>query len=150
MLDDAGATPLGIGRPMDPDNDPLTVEVSGLPVNGTVKIGDQEVSIGDVLTADQLTSATYSPLKGATGDSGSFAFLLRDDHGGTTLGRVPIMVERSNKAPVVATASVLTLPAIPLQDQPADRSGRRSADHHRRRGARKGQDQGWRPGGRGR
>ena len=36
-------TPLGIGRPMDPDDDPLTVEVSGLPINGTVKIGDQEV-----------------------------------------------------------------------------------------------------------
>ena len=32
----------------------------------------------------------------------------------TTLGRVPITVERANKPPVVETASVLTLPAIPL------------------------------------
>jgi formylglycine-generating enzyme required for sulfatase activity len=118
VLDDAGATPLGIGRPMDPDDDPLTVEVSGLPVNGTVRIGDQEVSIGDVLTADQLTRATYSPLPGATGEAGSFAFLLRDDRGGTTLGRVSILVERSNKAPVVETTSVLTLPAIPLNIRP--------------------------------
>jgi hypothetical protein len=118
VLDDAAATPLGIGRPVDPDDDPLTVEVSGLPINGTVKIGDQEISIGDVLTADQLTRATYTPLKGATGDAGSFAFLLRDDRGGTTLGRVAIMVERSNKAPVVATTSVLTLPAIPLRITP--------------------------------
>ena len=33
---------------MDPDGDPLTVEVSGLPINGSVKIGDREVAIGDV------------------------------------------------------------------------------------------------------
>ena len=118
VLDDASATPLGIGRPIDPDDDPITVEVSGLPINGTVKIGDQEISIGDILTADQLTRATYSPLQGSAGDAGSFAFLLRDDRGGTTLGRLPILVERSNKAPVVATESILTLPSIPLNITP--------------------------------
>jgi formylglycine-generating enzyme required for sulfatase activity len=118
VLDDAGPTPLGIGRPMDPDGDPLTVEVSSLPVDGAVRIGDHEVAIGDVLTPDQLTTATYSPRAGATGDVGSFAFLLRDNRGGTTLGRVPIAVERSNKPPVVETAGVLTLPAIPLNITP--------------------------------
>ena len=35
-----------------------------------------------------------------------------------TLGRVPILVERSNQAPVVETTSVLTLPAIPLNITP--------------------------------
>ncbi|HSA82383.1 MAG TPA: caspase family protein, partial [Geminicoccaceae bacterium] len=118
VLDDAGATPLGISRPMDPDGDPLTVEVSGLPLTGTVKIGDQEIAIGDVLTPDQLTTATYTPVEGEPGDAGSFAFLLRDDRGGTTIGRVAIAVERANKPPVVATASVLTLPAIPLNISP--------------------------------
>jgi formylglycine-generating enzyme required for sulfatase activity len=118
VLDDAGATPLGIGRPMDPDGDPLTVEVSGLPVTGIVEIGDQEVAIGDLLTADQLTTATYSPVEGEAGEAGSFAFLLRDDRGGTTLGRVPITVARVNKPPVVEAAGVLTLPAIPLNINP--------------------------------
>jgi formylglycine-generating enzyme required for sulfatase activity len=118
VLDDAGATPLGIGRAMDPDGDPLTVEVSGLPVSGTVEIGDQEVAIGDVLTADQLTTATFTPVEGEAGDTGSFAFLLRDDRGGITIGRVPIAVERANKAPVVEAAGVLTMPAIPLNINP--------------------------------
>jgi formylglycine-generating enzyme required for sulfatase activity len=118
VLDDAGSTPLGISRPMDPDGDPLTVEVSGLPVTGTVKVGDQEIAIGDVLTPDQLTTATFTPVEGEPGDAGSFAFLLRDDRGGITIGRVPIAVERANKPPVVEAAGVLTLPAIPLNITP--------------------------------
>ncbi|MCE3247684.1 MAG: hypothetical protein K0R41_1509, partial [Geminicoccaceae bacterium] len=118
VLDDAGPTPIGIGRPMDPDGDPLTVEVTGVPSNGTVTIGDREIAIGEVLTPDQLTTATYSPVEGGVGDAGSFAFLLRDDRGGTTLGRVSIAVERANKPPVVETAGVLTLPAIPLNINP--------------------------------
>jgi formylglycine-generating enzyme required for sulfatase activity len=118
VLDDAAATPLGIGRPMDPDGDPLTVEVSGLPVTGTVKIGDQAVVIGDVLTPDQLTIATFTPIEGEAGDAGSFGFLLRDNRGGTTIGRVPIAVARANKAPVVESAGVLTMPAIPLNITP--------------------------------
>ena len=101
MLDDAGATPLGIDRPMDPDGDPLTVEVSGLPIKGSIKVGDRELGIGDTLNADQLSSMTYSPIPGAIGEAGSFAFLLRDNHGATTIGRVPITVERANQAPVV-------------------------------------------------
>jgi formylglycine-generating enzyme required for sulfatase activity len=118
VLDDAAPTPLGIGRPMDPDGDPLTVEVTGVPSNGTVRIGDREIAIGEVLTPDQLTTATYTPVEGGIGDAGSFAFLLRDDRGGTTLGRVPIAVERANKPPVVEAASVLSLPAIPLNINP--------------------------------
>ena len=118
VLDDAGATPLAIGLPMDPDGDPLTIEVSGLPVTGTVKIGDQAVAIGDLLTPDQLTTATYSPVAGEPGDAGAFAFLLRDDRGGSTVGRVPIAVARSNKPPVVAAEAVLTMPSIPLNITP--------------------------------
>jgi formylglycine-generating enzyme required for sulfatase activity len=118
VLDDAGATPLGIGRPMDPDGDPLTVEVSSLPVSGTVRIGDQEVAIGDILTADQLTTAIFTPVEGEPGDAGSFGFLLRDNRGGITVGRVAIAVARSNKPPVVGAAGVLTMPAIPLNITP--------------------------------
>jgi formylglycine-generating enzyme required for sulfatase activity len=118
VLDDAGPTPIGIGQPVDPDGDPMTIEVSGLPIKGTVKVADRELSIGDVLSVQQLTSATYSPLAGAVGEAGSFAFLVRDDHGATTIGRVPITVERANQAPVIETTGLLTLPAIPLNIKP--------------------------------
>ncbi len=118
VLDDAGQTPIGIGQPMDPDGDPLTVEVSGLPIKGVVKAGDRNVAIGDVLSVAQLTGATYSPLPGAVGEAGSFSFLLRDDHGATTIGRVPITVERANQPPVIAATGALTMPAIPLNITP--------------------------------
>ncbi len=118
VLDDAGPTPIGIGQPMDPDGDPLTIEVSGLPIKGTVKVGDRDVAIGDVLSVTQLTGATYSPLPGAVGEAGSFAFLIRDDHGATTIGRVPVTVERANQPPVIEATGVLTMPAIPLNIKP--------------------------------
>ena len=81
-------------------------------------IGDRALAIGDVLPAEQLTGASYSPTRGAVGDAGSFAFLLRDDHGGTTIGRLAITVERSNQPPVIEATSTLTLPAIPLNITP--------------------------------
>ncbi len=118
VLDDAGPTPLGIDQPMDPDGDRLTAEISSLPTKGTVTIGDRALAVGDVLGAEQLTGATYSPTRGAVGDAGSFAFLLRDDHGGTTIGRLAITVERANQPPVIASASILTMPAIPLNITP--------------------------------
>jgi formylglycine-generating enzyme required for sulfatase activity len=118
VLDDAGPTPVGIGQPMDPDGDPLTVEVSGLPIKGSIKVADRELAIGDTLTVAELSSVTYSPMRGAVGEAGSFSFLIRDDHGATTIGRVPVTVDRANQPPVIESQSVLTLPAIPLNIKP--------------------------------
>ena len=118
VLDDAGPTPLGVGPPMDPDGDPLTIEVSGLPIKGAVKVGDRDVAIGDVLNVQQLTGTTYVPVRGAVGEAGSFSFLLRDNHGAITIGRLPVTVERANQPPVSEATTVLTLPAIPLNITP--------------------------------
>ena len=118
VLDDAGPTPLGIDQPMDPDGDRLTAEISSLPTKGIVKIGDRALAVGDVLPAEQLTGASYSPTRGAVGDAGSLVFLLRDDHGGTTIGRLPVTVERSNQPPVIAATGTPTMPAIPLNISP--------------------------------
>ncbi len=118
VLDDAGPTPIGIGQPMDPDGDPMSIEVSGLPIKGTVKTGDREVAIGDALSVAELSGSTYTPVPGAVGEAGSFSFLIRDDHGATTIGRVPITVDRANQPPVIGATSMLTLPAIPLNITP--------------------------------
>ena len=118
VLDDAGPSPLEIAPPSDPDNDPLTVQVTGLPRSGTVKIGERTVLIGDTLTIDQLGDATYSPEKGGLGDLGAFGFVVKDDRGGTTVGRVPIQVARANQPPVLQPQLALVMPPIPLNIQP--------------------------------
>jgi formylglycine-generating enzyme required for sulfatase activity len=123
LLDDAGPTPLGVGPPTDPDHDALTVQVVGLPQRGKVQVGDRTLLIGDTLTVEQLTAVTYAPA-GAIGDAGSFEFVVKDDRGGAAVGRLPITIARSNRPPVVATAQVFRLPAIPLSiDKPVDPEG---------------------------
>jgi formylglycine-generating enzyme required for sulfatase activity len=124
LLDDAGPTPLAVGAPTDPDDDALTAQVVGLPQRGRVQLGDRTLLIGDVLTVEQLTAVTYAPQPGAIGDAGSFEFVVKDNRGGAVVGRLPITIERSNRPPVVETAQVFRLPAIPLSiDKPGDPEG---------------------------
>jgi formylglycine-generating enzyme required for sulfatase activity len=122
--DDAGPTPLGIAPPHDPDADPLSIQVAGLPERGMVEVGERALILGDVLTADDLPRATYTPMVGVTGRVGSFDFLVKDGRGGVAVGRVPITVESSNRPPVIGTAAVAALPEIPLRIPPtADPDG---------------------------
>ena len=124
VSDDAGPTPLGIAPPRDPDDDPLAIQVAGLPERGLVAVGERALMLGDVLTAEDLSRATYTPGLGITGRVGSFDFLIKDGRGGVTVGRMPITVESSNRPPVIETAAVVALPEIPLRiPPPADPDG---------------------------
>jgi formylglycine-generating enzyme required for sulfatase activity len=118
VLDSAAAAPLGIPPPSDPDGDPVTVQVTGLPRDGTVAVSDRAVVIGDVLSPQQLAGATYDPSGQFTGEAGSFVFLVRDDRGGLSIGRIAITVTPSNKPPVVTAQQVLRVPVIPLNIEP--------------------------------
>lgn len=114
VMADAGATPLGIGQPSDPDGDPLSVQVAGVPDQGVVTVGERTLVIGDVLAIEDIAAATYTPAEGAEGPAGSFDFLLKDDQGGAVVGRLKITVARANAPPVVRGTQVLKLPPIPL------------------------------------
>jgi formylglycine-generating enzyme required for sulfatase activity len=124
LLDDAGPTPLAIGAPTDADGDALTAQVLGLPQRGRVQVADRTLLIGDVLTMEQLAAVEYAPERGALGDAGGFEFLVKDDRGGTAVGRLPITIERSNQPPAVETAQFFRLPPIPLSiEKPVDPEG---------------------------
>lgn len=123
-MDDAGPTPLGIAPPHDPDDDPLSIQVAGLPERGVVEVGERPLILGDVLTIDDLRGATYVPEAGVTGRVGSFDFLVKDGRGGVAVGRLPITVASSNRPPVIETATVVAMPEIPLSIRPpADPDG---------------------------
>lgn len=101
VSDTAGPTPLGTPRPTDPDGDPLTVRVVGLPQAGQIRIDGKQVADNDVVTLEKFMTATYKPDKTAHGSVGSFDFLVDDGRGGTVAGSVPITVTASNHPPVV-------------------------------------------------
>ena len=52
VRDNAGPTPLPIPQPTDPDQDPLTVRITGLPRSGEVRIEGRLVTPGAVYTVD--------------------------------------------------------------------------------------------------
>ena len=70
---------LSIDRPVDPEGDPLTITVTGLPTVGTLQRYDgTALAVGDTLTPDQLAAVIYTPPFGATGAAGSFSYAVSD------------------------------------------------------------------------
>ncbi|HEX2117400.1 MAG TPA: caspase family protein, partial [Alphaproteobacteria bacterium] len=78
VTDAAGPTPLGIQRPTDPDQDPLSIRVIGLPRGGEVRVGERLVALNDVLTVDRFMAATFKPDGTRFGQIGTFDFLVED------------------------------------------------------------------------
>jgi formylglycine-generating enzyme required for sulfatase activity len=101
ISDAAGFTPLGLPRPTDPDNDPLTVRIVGLPRAGEVRIDGKQVAANDVMTLEKFMTAAYKPDNTMHGAVGSFDFLVDDGRGGNVVGSLPITVTSSNHPPVV-------------------------------------------------
>ncbi len=124
VTDADGAVPMNIQRPVDPDDDRLSIEVMGLPTMGSVEGPEGAIAFGDQLTVDQLSALTYRPVEGEIGSAGAFLFVARDGQGGVTAGRLPVEVLRSNKAPVVAELQEIVWPMIPLGiEEPIDPDG---------------------------
>ena len=61
VRDNAGPTALPIPKPTDPDQDPLTVRITGLPRAGEVRIEGKLVTPGAVYSVDRFATATYKP-----------------------------------------------------------------------------------------
>jgi formylglycine-generating enzyme required for sulfatase activity len=101
VRDNAGPTPLPIPKPTDPDQDPLTVRVTGLPRGGEVRIEGKLVTAGEVYTVDRFATAMFKPAGNAHGDLGTLDILVEDGRGGSVLGSLPIRVTASNRPPTV-------------------------------------------------
>lgn len=112
-LDDtAGPVPLGLARPTDPDDDPLTVRIVALPTKGEIRIDGKPTARDDIVSLEKFMGATYTPAKGALGDVGAFRFQVEDGRGGKALGELAITVLPSNHPPVVdAETQVAVRPA---------------------------------------
>ncbi len=120
VTDDAGPTPLGIPAPTDPDEDPLVIQVTGLPQGGTVSVGNRALLIGDYLTAEQLKAASFHPDGDRIGEVGSLAYEVSDGRGGQARSGVAVTVIPSNHPPVVASETVFRAVANQLSLPRAD------------------------------
>src|SRR3954464_1965026 len=100
LRDSAGPTPLPITRPADPDQDPPSARITGLPRSGEVRVEGRPVTPGAAFTVDRFATATYKPDGRATGPVGTLDILVEDGRGGSVMGSLPITVLSSNRPPV--------------------------------------------------
>jgi uncharacterized protein (TIGR03790 family) len=92
----AGATPIRIGAPSDPNYSAsqLTIRAAALPDGGRVTLSDgvTPVRVHETLTVGQLTSLKFVPSARATTTS-TFAYTVTNPSAGSTLGSVLIAAE---------------------------------------------------------
>jgi formylglycine-generating enzyme required for sulfatase activity len=101
LLETAGPTPLGMPQPTDPDQDPLTIRIIGLPRFGEVRIDGHAVAMNTVVSAEHLRTAQYKPDGKTIGTAGTLDILVEDGRGGSVTASLPITVRSSHHAPVL-------------------------------------------------
>ena len=101
VADNAGPTPLGIPRPTDADQNPLTVRIIGLPRAGEVQIDGRPVARNAALPLERFMTATYKPDGKTLGSVGSLDILVEDGLGGSVVANLPIIVVPSHHPAVV-------------------------------------------------
>ena len=102
VVETAGPTPLGMPDPVDPDQDPLTIRVIGLPRFGEVRIDGKTIVLNTVVAADRFKTAVFKPDGKNIGPAGTLDILVEDGRGGNYTASLPITVRSSHHPPVLA------------------------------------------------
>jgi formylglycine-generating enzyme required for sulfatase activity len=102
LIETAGPTALGLPEPTDPDQDPLSVRIIGLPRFGEVRIEGRTVALNTVVSAERLKTAVYKPDGKSIGSAGTLDVLVEDGRGGSITASLPITVQSSHHPPVLA------------------------------------------------
>jgi len=124
VADTAGPTPLGLPRPTDPDDDPLTVRIIGLPHAGEIRIDGNAATRDTLVTLEKFMTATYKPDSKGKGPVGTFDFLVDDGRGGNAVGSLPITVSPTNHPPVAEAERVVRIyPSVLGIQTPTDPDG---------------------------
>jgi len=102
LADVAGPTPLGMPQPTDPDQDPLTVRIIGLPRAGEVRVEGRLSAVNSVYAADRfIAGATYKPDGKSVGPVGTIDLLVEDGRGASITASLPITILPSRRPPTV-------------------------------------------------
>jgi hypothetical protein len=112
LLEDAGATPLGITTPIDPDGDTLTVTINTIPeaTKGELRFSNgTSVALGSTLTTTQLTDLVFVPAANANGGAGIFSYTVSDGKGGSATQDITLNITPVNDAPIADPNKTLTV-----------------------------------------
>lgn len=112
LLEDSGATPLGITTPTDPDGDALTIAINAVPdaTKGQVRLSNGTViTTGSVLTLQQLGDLAFVPAPNANGSAGTFSYTVSDGKGGSATQVVTLNITPVNDAPIADPNKTLTV-----------------------------------------
>jgi Ca2+-binding RTX toxin-like protein len=101
LQEDANNTSLNITLPTDPEAEPMTVTVTGIPGQGEVLNGStgNAISVNDVLTISQLTDLVFTATANFVGDAGKFEYVVTDDGDVQSASSVGFLIEAVNDAP---------------------------------------------------
>ena len=105
-VNEDNSIPLQIAAPTDPNNDSLTIRVTGLPNSsqGQVQLSNgTPISQGQILTISQLTNLHFETVNNANGNAGSFSYEVSDGKGGTSTSSVSLSINPINDAPILNT-----------------------------------------------
>ncbi|KPF85195.1 hypothetical protein IP70_13520, partial [alpha proteobacterium AAP38] len=110
----ADAVGLSIDQPSDPDGDPLTITITGLPSNGTTLRADGgRVSVGDTLSPADLTRLQFDVDTGFLGDAGSLTYTISDGNS-LRLGSVEVLIAEEQIIGIRNAAGSASVQAEPL------------------------------------
>ncbi|GGE87017.1 hypothetical protein GCM10011317_50150 [Niveispirillum cyanobacteriorum] len=110
----ADAVGLSIDQPSDPDGDPLTITITGLPSNGITLRGDGgRVSVGDTLSPADLTRLQFDVDTGFLGDAGSLTYTISDGNS-LRLGSVEVLIAEEQIIGIRNAAGTASVQAEPL------------------------------------
>jgi formylglycine-generating enzyme required for sulfatase activity/uncharacterized caspase-like protein len=101
VTDIAGPTPIGMPQPTDPDQDPLSIRIIGLPRFGEVRIDGHPATMNSVFAAEHLKTAVFKPDGKSVGPAGTLDILIEDGRGGSVTASLPITVRSSHHPPVL-------------------------------------------------
>ncbi|MEG4123430.1 calcium-binding protein, partial [Microcoleus sp. Pol14D5] len=105
---------LSISAPSDPEGDPLSIAVVGLPnpTFGQVITGTSPLTVNQKLTVQDLLGLKFQPGTNVIGQAGSFSYSVADDQGGTAAASVAININSFDTSVTVPTL----LPPIVVDD----------------------------------
>ncbi|MEG5092077.1 Ig-like domain-containing protein, partial [Microcoleus sp. B13-B4] len=105
---------LSISAPSDPEGQPLSIAVVGLPnpTFGQVITGTSPVAVNQKLTVQDLLGLKFQPGTNAIGPAGSFSYSVADDQGGTAAASVAININSFDTSVTVPS----TLSPIAVND----------------------------------
>ena len=106
--DATSPTPLLINAPTDPENETITITVTGVPSGGVVRKGSGDeatLSLNDVITVSELTDLVFEPSTHFYGSGGVFSYTVTDAGGASSSSQISFLVDAVNDAPVFGVAN---------------------------------------------